>query len=176
METQATMIFDFGTSAEPWPSIDDPVMGGLSHSRMSIRDGTAVFEGVVSLENNGGFASTRSRPARHDLQGFDGIALRIRGDGKIYGIRLRTEAAFNSVSYQSSIETEAGRWTEVRIPFKAFEPRFRGRLVRGYPALDPGVIKSFGLIISDKQEGAFRFEVDSIKAYRDPGPGHRGTF
>ena len=31
--------------------------------------------------------------------------------------------------------------------------------------LNKGKIKSFGFIISDKQAGAFRLEVDSIKAY-----------
>ncbi len=165
--TPETLIFDFGDAAEPWPSIDDPVMGGRSRSRMSLKGGVAVFEGMVSLENNGGFASTRSRPAGYDLRGFDGLALRVRGDGKVYGVRLRTSTTFDGVSYQASITTEAGRWREIRIPFATFEPGFRGRKLRDYPALDTGKIRSFGLIISDQQEGPFRLEIDSIKAYRN---------
>lgn len=168
MTIEETMLFDFGPTAEPWPNIDDPVMGGRSRSRMRIADGIAVFEGVVSLENNGGFASLRSRPARHDLQGADGIVFRVRGDGKTYGVRLRTVVTFDGVSYQTKLTTQAGHWIEVRLPFRTFKPGFRGRQVRGYPALDPGEIRSFGLIISDKQEGPFRLEIDWIKAYRDP--------
>ena len=68
MEIHEKMIFDFGEAEQPWSSIDDPVMGGVSRSRMSVRNGIAEFAGVVSLENNGGFASTRSTPAHHDLE------------------------------------------------------------------------------------------------------------
>ena len=167
---EETTVFDFSGRAEAWPNIDDPVMGGLSRSRMRLDGGVAVFEGVVSLENNGGFASLRSRPAAHDLEGYDGLVLRVRGDGKTYGVRLRTESRFDGVSYQVKLATEAGRWIEARLPFAAFRPGFRGREVRGYPALDPGAIRTFGLIISDKQEGPFRLEIDWIRAYRDGRP------
>ncbi|MEM7587056.1 MAG: CIA30 family protein [Acidobacteriota bacterium] len=165
-ETQEAVVFDFGAGAEPWPSIDDPVMGGLSRSRMRLEGEVVVFEGIVSLENNGGFASARSRPARHRLAGFDGLTLRLRGDGKVYGVRLRTTRSFDGVSYQAKVETQAGSWQEIRIPFSLFEPGFRGRSVPDYPVLDPGEIRTFGLIISDKQEGPFRLEIDSIGAYR----------
>ena len=68
------------------------------------------------------------------------------------------------------METEAGRWMEIRIPFESFEPIFRGRRVWGHPVLDPGQIRSFGWIISDRQAGPFRLEIDSIRAYgRAPG-------
>lgn len=164
----AKIVFDFGPGAETWPNIDDPVMGGRSRSRMSLANDAAVFEGVVSLENNGGFASVRSVPAEHELQGFDGIALRVLGDGHTYGVRLRTDSRLDGVSYQAKITTEAGRWTEVRLPFESFVPVFRGRQIRGHPSLDPGAIRTFGLIISDQQEGPFRLEIDRIEAYVSP--------
>ena len=175
-DSQRTVVFDFGSHAEPWPNIDDPVMGGLSRSTMVIKPGVAVFEGFVSLENNGGFASLRSGPAEHDLSSFVGIVLRVRGDGKVYGVRLRTDGRFDGVSYQAKIATEAGCWTEMELPFagppeagkrNTFRPVFRGRVVKGYPPLDPAAITSFGLIISDRQEGPFRLEIDWIKAYRE---------
>ena len=44
-------------------AIDDRVMGGISRSRLRYDPaGHAVFEGLVSLEHHGGFASVRSRP------------------------------------------------------------------------------------------------------------------
>ena len=56
-------LFDFSDprAAEAWRAIDDRVMGGVSRSRLRHdRAGHAVFEGDVSLERNGGFASVRS--------------------------------------------------------------------------------------------------------------------
>jgi hypothetical protein len=164
------IVFDFAPDAEPWPSIGDRVMGGRSQSRMRLADGRAVFEGFVSFENGGGFASLRSRSAEHDLRGYDGLVLRVRGDGKAYGLRLRSTSSFDGVSYQAPLVAGSGRWVEVRLPFSAFRPTFRGRRVRDYPLLDPGTIKTFGLIISDRQEGPFRLEIDWIKAYRDAPP------
>ena len=39
--------------------INDSVMGGISASRLSLKPGFRLFEGEVSLENNGGVASFR---------------------------------------------------------------------------------------------------------------------
>jgi hypothetical protein len=58
-------------------------MGGVSHSRLRHdAAGHAVFEGVVSLENNGGFASVRSRPLDLGVPGAANYSLEVRGDGK----------------------------------------------------------------------------------------------
>ncbi|HSO23470.1 MAG TPA: CIA30 family protein, partial [Chondromyces sp.] len=73
------MIVDFTRGAEGWPSIDDAVMGGVSSSDMTVEDGIASFRGTVSFDNNGGFASVRSRPERRDLSAFDGLIVRVRG-------------------------------------------------------------------------------------------------
>ncbi len=57
------VLFDFGTleNMDDWLIVNDVVMGGLSKSRFILSDSnTAIFSGNVSLENKGGFASTRS--------------------------------------------------------------------------------------------------------------------
>jgi monofunctional biosynthetic peptidoglycan transglycosylase len=161
------MIVDFRTASESWRNIDDVVMGGLSSSEMVIEDGVAVFRGDVSLDNYGGFASVRSAPADHDLSAYDGLVLRVRGDGKRYKVRLRTTAAFDGPSYQATIQPSPGDWEEIRVPFGDFEPIFRGRRVPGHPSLDPGEVKTFGLLIADKQAGPFRLELAWIAGYRD---------
>jgi monofunctional biosynthetic peptidoglycan transglycosylase len=169
MTTEAeAALFDFGPQEAAWRSIDDAVMGGVSSSRMEIVDGVAVFSGTVSLENNGGFASCRSAPRKHDLSAFGGVALRVRGDGKRYGLRLRTDAGFDGVNYQATLATQSGIWKEVFIPFDAFEPVYRGRRLREYPSLDPASIQTFGLIVAEKQAGPFRLEIDWIKAVPHP--------
>ena len=61
----ALLLFDFSDPAivSDWAPIDDRVMGGISRSKLR-HDlaGHAAFEGTVSLERNGGFASVRSSP------------------------------------------------------------------------------------------------------------------
>lgn len=156
------MIFDFRPGGEPWRSIDDVVMGGVSSSEMSIEHGFAAFHGELSLENNGGFASVRSEPRNHDLSAFDGLVLRVRGDGKRYKVRLRTTASFDGPSYQATIQPAPGDWQEVRIPFDDFAPVFRGRRLPDHPPLDPAQVKTVGLLIADKQAGAFRLEIEWI--------------
>jgi monofunctional biosynthetic peptidoglycan transglycosylase len=165
MQPTDETIFDFRDGGQAWPSIDDVVMGGVSSSEMAMLDGAAVFRGTVSLENNGGFASLRSQPAHHDLSGFDGVTLRVRGDGKRYGFRLRTTAAFDGVSYEVRFTAPDGEWVELQLRFVDFEPVFRGRRVPGHPPLDPSEIMSFGLIISDKQAGPFMLEIEWIQGF-----------
>ena len=162
------MLFDFDSEAECnlWTPINDVVMGGVSYSRFDYDgESTARFSGTVSLKNSGGFASIRSTPSLYDLRTYTGLSLRVRGDGKQYKMNLKTEAALDGVQYQAVFKTEAGAWTEIRIPFSKFVPIFRG--VRAYdsPPLDTGAICSFGFLISDKQEGPFRMDIDRISVY-----------
>lgn len=159
-------VIDFATGTPTWRSIDDVVMGGISSSRMAVEEGVGVFSGVLSLENNGGFASVRTIPAAHDLGGFDGLVVRVRGDGKRYKLRLRTTDAFDGVSYQAELAPPADRWVEVELPFDDFVAVFRGRRVAGAGSLDPEQIRTFGLLISDKQTGPFRLEIEWIAAVR----------
>ena len=58
------------------------------------------------------------------------------------------------------------QWLLVRIPFADCRPTFRGRRVPDAPPLDGDLIEQIGLMIADKQGGAFQLEVDWIKAYK----------
>lgn len=166
-------LFDFSreSSAAEWFSINDVVMGGVSTGRMETTvKGTALFAGQVSLENNGGFASVRSAPGEFDLRGMSGIALRVRGDGRRYKLSIKTDAGFDGVLYQAPFETRDDQWQTIVVPFNRFVARFRGRGVPDAPPLDLANVVSLGLLISDKQDGAFRLEIDWIKAVEDGTP------
>jgi monofunctional biosynthetic peptidoglycan transglycosylase len=52
----------------------------------------------------------------------------------------------------------------VRLPFLAFAPTFRGRVLSGAPPLDPGAVRRLGLLISDRQAGPFALELAWIAA------------
>lgn len=166
-EGVAVKIIDFQAGAATWPSIDDVVMGGRSASDMVLEDGVAVFRGTLSLENNGGFASVRSLPADHDLSAYAGLVVRVRGDGRRYRLRLRTSSTFDGVSYEAPLDPGAGTWQEISVPFSDFEPVFRGRRVAGHPPLDPARVKTFGLLIADRQAGPFRLEIGWLMGRRE---------
>jgi hypothetical protein len=161
MSSEPNVIVDFSSEVSRWPSIDDRVMGGISSSRMVLEEGHATFRGTVSFDNNGGFASIRSLPQLQHLSRYDGLVLRLRGDGKRYGFRIRTSASFDGVSYQVMIDPPAGEWTNLEVRFRDFVPVYRGRIVEGHPPLDPSRITTMGLIIS-RQEGEFRIDIGAI--------------
>jgi len=165
------ILFDFQapTNSPAWQIANDDVMGGVSTSRFQIlTNGGAVFSGVVSLENNGGFASVRSSPVRHDLTGCGCFVIRLRGDGRRYKFTARTETGFDAPLYQCAFETKRGEWEEHRLAFKDFVPTFRGRTLTGVPPLNPANVTSVGFLISDQQAGPFRLEIVSIRAARQP--------
>jgi monofunctional biosynthetic peptidoglycan transglycosylase len=165
------MIFDFRQpdAADRWRATNDVVMGGVSEGgARRTDDGTLMFSGVVSLENNGGFASIRSDPAEQDLSPRAGLSIRVRGDGKRYAFNLRTNVRIAAGSYQVRFDTQAGEWQELFFPFGDFQATSFGRPARNVPPLDPARIQSFGFTISDKQVGRFQLEVDWIKAAGQP--------
>ena len=165
VKTRSLFNFTLPGAAGQWRSVNDDVMGGISSSRLeAAEEGYVQFSGVVSLENNGGFASVRCLPRSFDLDNCDGIRLRIRGDGKDYRLRLHTSDGFDGVAYQSIFATEADRWISVDIPFSSFTASFRGREVPNAPALDPARIRQIGFMIADGQEGSFRLDITSISA------------
>ena len=163
---QQRTVFDFSKAAaiEGWRSIDDRIMGGCSQSRPEAASGGLCFAGAVSLENNGGFASIRSPEDNYDLAGCTGLRLRVRGDGHVYKLSLRTDRFYDGISYQAAFQTRAGDWEELDLPFGAFVPTHHGIVMSTVAPLDPAGIQSFGLFIADRQDGPFRLEVAWVKA------------
>ena len=155
--------FDSAMSVADWSAIDDGVMGGVSQSRLRHDPaGHAVFEGTVSLERNGGFASVRTRPLDLGAAGATACLLEAHGDGKRYKLNLRTDDAFDGVHYQAAFAAPEGAWTLVRLPLSGFHPGYRGRSVSGAPPLDPARIRQIGLMIADRQAGPFALALRSI--------------
>jgi monofunctional biosynthetic peptidoglycan transglycosylase len=163
----STLILGSGAGpSREWLVVNDGVMGGISRSAMRrSTDGKQIFEGDLSLENNGGFASVRTRLTDVDLASVAGIALRVRGDGRQYQLRFRTDDRLDGIAYRAFFETRDGEWIVADLPLGAFEPSFRGIVVPGAEPLDPGSIRQLVLLIADEQEGPFRLEIDWVKAY-----------
>lgn len=161
------LLFDFQatTKSPAWQVVNDDVMGGVSTSQFQcFTNGGAVFSGVVSLKNNGGFASVRSSSVGENLNGIDAFVFRLRGDGRRYKFTVRTGSGFNAPNYQAELMTKRGEWVEHRLALKDFVPTFRGRVLTDVPPLNPAKVTSLGFLISDQQEGIFKLEVAWIKA------------
>jgi hypothetical protein len=159
-------LFDFTAdpnAAQSWHAIDDRVMGGRSRSRLRHEPaGHAVFEGEVSLEGNGGFASVRSSPGSRGHPGATACLLEVRGDAKQFKLSLLSDDRFDSLNYQATFATTGDDWQTVRLPLAAFRASFRGREVAGAPALDPARIRQVGLMISARQAGTFSLAIRRI--------------
>jgi monofunctional biosynthetic peptidoglycan transglycosylase len=168
-EQHVVVDFDTRDSSGEWTAVSDDVMGGVSKGGFRINDaGILEFTGAVSLENNGGFASIRSRPGRHDLSEYEGLLVRVRGDGKRYACNIRTDFEIMAGSYQQRFETTKDEWQEIALPFRDFVATSFGQVMRDAPKLDTARIRSFGFTISDKQAGPFKLEVDWISTDDKP--------
>lgn len=172
-------LLDFSaTSLAPeWYAVNDGVMGGESCGGPAIQDGQLIFSGHISLANNGGFSSVKSRGQQFDLNDFQALRLRVRGDGRTYQLRLYANARYGHlpIAYTAEFPTQAGEWTEPVIAIAQLSPRFRGRALSG-PPLDTEHIEAMGLLLGDKHAGAFELRVEWIRVCRlassnsQPGP------
>lgn len=166
-ENMITNFSEDGTDSLKWRITDDRVMGGRSQGKFEITNqGTMRFSGNLSLENNGGFSSVRSGGVSFDLSDSEGLALRVKGDGRKYQVRLGTEARYRSwdVSFSAGFQTKKDTWVNVRIPFSDFKAGFRGRSL-DQVSFDPSKIRRLGILLGDKKPGRFEVEIDSISAY-----------
>lgn len=159
------LLFDFSDPAivNDWAPIDDRVMGGISRSTLRHDPaGYAAFEGTVSLERNGGFASVRSSPAARGLPGASACVIEMHGDNKQFKLSLLTDDGFDSLNYQASFTPSGTDWQTLRLPLATFRASFRGRQVSGAPALDPARIRQVGLMIAARQAGPFALDIKRI--------------
>lgn len=163
MSMSSMIIFDFTAQSDiqDWLVTDDSVMGGESSGTFKLNaDGFGVFSGSVSLENNGGFSSVRYRFEKLKIKGYDKISIKLRGDGKRYQFRIKS----NSGDYYSYISTfsTSGEWQEIEIPLKDMYPSFRGRKL-DQPNFSNDYIEEIGFLIGNKKDEKFKLLIDKIE-------------
>ncbi len=156
------VIFDFNKNSDSssWRIVDDRVMGGRSGGNFYINNkGVGVFEGYVSLENNGGFSSVRHDFESKEVDGYSKIIIRLRGDGKRYQLRLKSNKNERH-AYINYIMTTKD-WQLIEIPLSEMYPTFRGRKLDlpNYPGKN---IEEIAFLIGNKAAENFKLEIDSI--------------
>ncbi len=153
------VLFDFSANSQPdkWQVVNDGVMGGLSQATFEVSDnGTALFTGSVSLENNGGFSSLRYNTGKINVEGYATLAIYLKGDGKKYQVRIRE----NNDDYFSFITTfqTSGKWETIELPLKEMFPSFRGRKL-DRPNFNGNTIVELTFLIGNKKAESFTLEL-----------------
>lgn len=158
-------LLDFAgpDAAQKWQAVNDGVMGGVSDGRFEVtKEGTLEFSGTLSLENNGGFASVRTKPTQLDLRAGDTLVVRVKGDGRDYVLNLYTKSRRMAFSYRAPLPTTKDEWTQAEIQLADFIPTAFGRRVQGMGPVEPDQINGLGFMLSDKKPGPFKLEVESV--------------
>lgn len=159
----SNVIFDFSTqsNSKSWVIVNDGVMGGLSSGSFGLTsNGHGLFKGSISLENYGGFSMVRHNFKRKSIKGFAKIILKIKGDGKRYQFRIKS----NSSEYYSYVTyfITNGNWQEIEIALMDMYPTFRGRKLNK-PNFSDNYIEEIAFLIGNKKEEDFQLFIDKIE-------------
>mmetsp|Transcript_43172 Transcript_43172/g.70102 ORF Transcript_43172/g.70102 Transcript_43172/m.70102 type:complete len:576 (-) Transcript_43172:326-2053(-) len=188
-ETESVLLYDFqdaDSASAIWGPIDDVVMGGASQSFFTVQKpstgpSVALFYGNVTTENNGGFCSYRTRNTDQpmDLKNFDGIELRVKGDGQRYKFIVRDEEGWDTIGWSVSFDSVKDQWATVKLPFSKMLPVMRGKTLVNC-TLNRSNIRSFQLMLSKFEydgglnpkfsTGPFKLELEKVSAYRLSAP------
>ncbi len=124
-------LSSLGTS---WQTFTDRVMGGISSAQHTFDDikfncngnpqKVLNLKGVVSLDNNGGFAQAAlaldPNQGHVDASVYSGVRIHVKGNGKKYYIHLRTNQTRLPWQYYSAEFIADEDWKTVEIPFTEF--------------------------------------------------------
>ncbi|OMO70567.1 hypothetical protein CCACVL1_18806 [Corchorus capsularis] len=190
-------IFNFNSKEElkKWHLYSDSEYGGLSTASLEIKDdgnkSSGVFSGNLSLDvsedtkwkiSRSGFCGMRSKKFDGfiDLDAYDTVALRLKGDGRCYISTIYTENWVNSPgqlednSWQSFVFVPKDNWYIVKIPLAHYLPTWRGNVIDANLEMNPSRILGMSLSVNagggvpgaKTGPGDFRVEIDWIKALR----------
>ena len=168
-EEMPQTLFDF-TGADPakeWQNVNDSVMGGVSEGKFKITDTkTMEFLGTLSLANNGGFASVRTKAKKLGLEKGDTLVAKVKGDGREYHMNLSVPTFQIAYNYRAVFQTKKDEWIEVKLPLDKFEATSFGQVVKNAGQVKPTSVNGLGFMLSDKKAGPFKMEIESIKVER----------
>ncbi|MCX5743977.1 MAG: CIA30 family protein [Proteobacteria bacterium] len=159
------VLFDFTSAdaAKEWQTVNDGVMGGVSEGNFKVTANTLEFFGTLSLENNGGFTSVRTKAKALGLEDCETLVARVRGDGREYSLNLYVNKRMMAFSYRAAVQTKKDSWIEVKVPLNKFEATSFGQVVQDAGTVKPKEVNAVGFLLGDKKAGPFKLEVAWIK-------------
>ena len=156
-------LFNFskGVNIENWRIVNDDVMGGISTSKFKLSNsGYGVFQGNVSTENNGGFASVRYIMDEVNIKEAAVVRIKVKGDGKNYQFRIKNKTS-DYFSYVTTFTT-SGDWQTIEMQLNDFYASFRGRKL-DLPNFNKKEIGQIAFLIANGKDEAFKLEIDKIE-------------
>jgi len=166
--SEEAFVINFGNEGEDgWYSVNDTVMGGVSSGNLTFGSGTMLFEGAVSTDSNGGFASVRSPTERYDLSMHDRVLIRLKSEGQPFSLIFAHNTYWWQDQFKVDIQVPDDGWHTLEIPYSAFQIF---RTIGGYPTPtgiemtpeDSREILHLELMSKLFEDGSFRLEVDFI--------------
>ena len=150
-----SMFEDFEAQPETrWQFVADTVMGGVSSGEVAFESEGAVtyahMTGRVSTENNGGFIQIRTEVSGAVPDEATGLRLIVRGNNQRYFVHLRTNGTVLPWQYYQAGFDVSRSWTEIRLPFAAFEAS--GGMLRMIPRAQG--IRSVGIVAYGRDHDA----------------------
>ena len=103
-------VFEFNSACpiELWQVVDDVVMGGKSSGNFTLtEEGNGLFNGGVSIENNGGFSSVRLNLDSFKIGKEKAIVLDVKGDGSEFQLRIKA-SIYDRHSFVYNFKTSDG--------------------------------------------------------------------
>lgn len=166
MVSESSIIVDFNLTNENkaslgnWQIVGDSVMGGRSTGDFIITDqGNGVFQGEVSLENNGGFSLLRYKFQEIKVMPLRKVVLRLKGDGKSYQFRIKTNSS-DRHAYVSSFPT-SGKWETIELSMPTLKAKYRGRDL-DIPNFNNNYLSEIGFLIGNKKAEKFQLKICSV--------------
>ena len=160
-----SIVIDFGESkTNSWYSVNDTVMGGRSSGTTIYQEDVVKFQGSISFQNNGGFASIRSRFSNMDLSDFDEVEIRYRSKGQSLNFTLEHHGQWYLPNYKVVLPESGVDWTTRTYSLKSFKEYRVGRPTGGM--ISDEVLQRilrFSIMTNDKREGPFQAEIDYIR-------------
>lgn len=149
----------------PWQTVNDGVMGGLSDGGSVLQDGALTFAGVTNT-NGGGFSSIRLRMPKGAMAGATHLKVHMKRDARTYSMTLRTNVRSmgRRIAFRAPITgAPEAEWADGVLSFDKLKASIWGRSVRD-AVFDPGEVVEMGLIIYDGLDGPFEMQLKRIEA------------
>lgn len=183
---QVLYSFAGAESLASWRVWSDAELGGKSSASLVPSPASpeaALFSGVYSTDiaetaserlKKSGFAGMSSLVTGDytNLQGFQSLIYRVRGDGRTYIANLRTDnwilGTQSDDAWQAFLITRSdGEWHNIEVPLQEFMLTHKGRVIPGEHEMHPGRVISMGIALAGgeaiQQPGPFSLEIEWIK-------------
>jgi len=158
--------YNFGRdrlNVSDWKVVVDAVMGGKSQAIIVHTDSSIILEGTVSLENNGGFASMRTKEFNFDISKYSNVTITYRSTGQSFSFYINRYRKHYEPKFRTDIPITHGEWSTIKVDLSAFKIIQLGKEIDGeITKQDLSKIIKLGFISNTKAATHFMLEVDTI--------------